>query len=95
MYQSEPELMEESLSPPSAPHELSPAAFINAIQYANVLEGRFKQLQGRRCEGGEDGWRHGGGSKLAVRYALPLPRLPGQPRAVGDGSSNPQGAARN
>ena len=27
---------------------LSPAAFINPAQYASVLEGRFKQLQGER-----------------------------------------------
>ncbi|KAE8607778.1 hypothetical protein XENTR_v10011283 [Xenopus tropicalis] len=27
---------------------LSPAAFVNAVQYANVLEGRFKQLQDER-----------------------------------------------
>lgn len=26
---------------------LSPAAFVNQVQYANILEGRFKQLQGK------------------------------------------------
>ncbi|XP_069036320.1 spectrin family protein isoform X2 [Lepisosteus oculatus] len=30
------------------PPPLSPAAFVNAAQYANVLEGRFKQLQDER-----------------------------------------------
>ncbi|KAM7374241.1 hypothetical protein PAMP_006912 [Pampus punctatissimus] len=25
---------------------LSPAAFVNQVQYSNILEGRFKQLQG-------------------------------------------------
>ncbi|OCT81678.1 spectrin beta chain, non-erythrocytic 1 isoform X1 [Xenopus laevis] len=37
--------------PPSAspvPPSASPAAFVNAVQYANVLEGRFKQLQDER-----------------------------------------------
>lgn len=34
---------------------LSPAAFINPAQYASVLEGRFKQLQGElRGQRGED-----------------------------------------
>lgn len=28
---------------------LSPAAFVNQVQYSNILEGRFKQLQGKRC----------------------------------------------
>lgn len=28
---------------------LSPAAFINPTQYASVLDGRFKQLQGEFC----------------------------------------------
>ncbi|XP_040266018.1 spectrin beta chain, non-erythrocytic 2 isoform X3 [Bufo bufo] len=32
---------------PSSPL-LSPAAFVNSVQYANVLEGRFKQLQDER-----------------------------------------------
>lgn len=32
---------------PSSSGLLSPAAFINPAQYNNVLEGRFKQLQGR------------------------------------------------
>lgn len=27
---------------------LSPAAFVNQVQYSNILEGRFKQLQGKR-----------------------------------------------
>lgn len=26
---------------------LSPAAFVNQVQYSNILEGRFKQLQGK------------------------------------------------
>lgn len=30
---------------------LSPAAFINPAQYASVLEGRFKQLQGELLGG--------------------------------------------
>ena len=39
---------------------LSPAAFINSAQYASVLEGRFKQLQGellgqRGAERGDGG----------------------------------------
>lgn len=38
---------------------LSPAAFINPAQYAGVLEGRFKQLQG-----GLRGWGGGGGGGL-------------------------------
>ncbi|XP_074860919.1 spectrin beta chain, non-erythrocytic 2 isoform X2 [Carettochelys insculpta] len=39
-------LMEVPYAPPSP--VLSPAAFINAAQYSNVLEGRFKQLQDER-----------------------------------------------
>lgn len=41
---------------------LSPAAFINPAQYASVLEGRFKQLQGglRGWGGGGGGLREGG-----------------------------------
>lgn len=31
---------------------LSPAAFVNQVQYANILEGRFKQLQGKSSTGG-------------------------------------------
>lgn len=31
---------------------LSPAAFINQAQYSNILEGRFKQLQGERAAQG-------------------------------------------
>lgn len=31
---------------------LSPAAFVNQVQYSNILEGRFKQLQGKTCEFG-------------------------------------------
>lgn len=27
---------------------LSPAAFVNQVQYSNILEGRFKQLQGKK-----------------------------------------------
>lgn len=27
---------------------LSPAAFVNQLQYSNILEGRFKQLQGKK-----------------------------------------------
>lgn len=34
---------------------LSPAAFINPAQYASVLEGRFKQLQGERPRPGAPG----------------------------------------
>lgn len=49
MYQTETDLMEVIQGPSPTP-ELSPAAFINAVQYANVLEGRFKQLQGREGE---------------------------------------------
>lgn len=26
---------------------LSPAAFVDQVQYSNILEGRFKQLQGK------------------------------------------------
>lgn len=39
---------------------LSPAAFINPAQYASVLEGRFKQLQGEL-----PGWGAPGGSSGA------------------------------
>lgn len=31
---------------------LSPAAFVNQVQYSNILEGRFKQLQGKAGDGG-------------------------------------------
>lgn len=30
---------------------LSPAAFVNQVQYSNILEGRFKQLQGKSYNG--------------------------------------------
>lgn len=30
---------------------LSPAAFVNQVQYSNILEGRFKQLQGKSHSG--------------------------------------------
>lgn len=30
---------------------LSPAAFVNQVQYSNILEGRFKQLQGKAFGG--------------------------------------------
>ncbi|XP_063801220.1 spectrin beta chain, non-erythrocytic 2 isoform X2 [Pseudophryne corroboree] len=45
MFQFEPGYME--VPRPSSP-PLSPAAFVNSVQYANVLEGRFKQLQDER-----------------------------------------------
>lgn len=86
MYQSEPELMEASRSPPPTPHELSPAAFINAVQYANVLEGRFKQLQGKRCEGG-GGWvETPRGEQVDSEIYSPLSHLPGQSELLGTGA---------
>ena len=47
------EAVEEVQNPGGLP--LSPAAFISPAQYASMLEGRFKQLQGglRGASGGE------------------------------------------
>lgn len=48
---------------------LSPAAFINPAQYASVLDGRFKQLQGERRAGerGGGGPGRGEGSQRGER----------------------------
>lgn len=42
---------------------LSPAAFINPAQYASVLEGRFKQLQGEPGSRGRSASCHPGPRK--------------------------------
>lgn len=55
---------------------LSPAAFINPAQYASVLEGRFKQLQGESLGRGEPVVPKGpnlGQEELAVLEPMPAP----------------------
>lgn len=54
---------------------LSPAAFINPAQYASVLEGRFKQLQGEfpRAEG-----------SLLCQRGPGIRRVKPMPNALGD-----------
>lgn len=63
---------------------LSPAAFINPAQYASVLEGRFKQLQGERPTRGApgtEGPRAGGAGAKHAEWDTVFAR----PSVLGDG----------